>query len=386
MGKHIQSLCFFGLALLTTGLLSVPLRAQSQSSGSAAAASAGNSSDEVSQKIEALQKQLQEVQAELDQMKKQKESQPAQAATAPSVAPNAPAASPSAAAIAPAASPTAPGSSAPSLATALFDSTAISGSVDGYYGYDFNHPADRTASLRAFDNLTNQFSLNLAELIIKRTPDTNTSRLGYNFTLGYGNAMNVVNGSEPVAGPEFDRNVEQAYLSYLIPLGNGLQLDFGKFVTPAGAEVIESSNDWNYSRSVLFTYAIPFFHFGLRAAYVFSPKYTLTGFVLNGWNDVVAPNTGKTYGVSLAWSPTKKVSVTESYLAGPQMLNVNRHWRQLTDTVVQYNLTPKLSLLENFDWGGGDLIPTRINPVFWTGIASYVRYAFNDQYAFTVRY
>ena len=39
-------------------------------------------------------------------------------------------------------------------------------------------------------------------------------------------------------------------------------MDFGKFVTSAGAEVIESKDNWNYSRSLLFAYAIPYWHFG----------------------------------------------------------------------------------------------------------------------------
>lgn len=376
MTKRVHGNRLPALLLALTCVLPITMRGQAQAGESTTPTAATQNPSEMDEKIEALQKQLQQLQAELDQMKKEKASTPqAAASTAPT-----PAAAASSASSGPAAAAPAPGAVA-----SIFDETTISGSVDGYYGYDFNEPANRTATLRSFDNLTNQFALNLAELVIKKAPDSG-NRLGYNLTFGYGNAMNVVNGSEPVAGAGFDRNVEQAYISYLVPVGKGLQVDFGKFVTPAGAEVIESFNDWNYSRGVLFSYAIPFFHFGLRAAYTFSPKYSLTAFVLNGWNDVVAPNTGKTYGASFAWNPTKKVSVTQNYLAGPQMLNTNQHWRQLSDTVVQYNVTSKLSFLENYDWGGGDMIPNYIGPAHWNGIASYVRYAFNDREAFAVRY
>ena len=37
-------------------------------------------------------------------------------------------------------------------------------------------------------------------------------------------------------------------------------MDFGKFVTSAGAEVIEAKDNWNYSRSLLFVNAIPYLH------------------------------------------------------------------------------------------------------------------------------
>ena len=33
----------------------------------------------------------------------------------------------------------------------------------------------------------------------------------------------------------------------------------------AGAEVIETHSNWNYSRSLLFAWAIPYYHMGLRA-------------------------------------------------------------------------------------------------------------------------
>jgi outer membrane murein-binding lipoprotein Lpp len=367
--KLLRSTCVLMGAFMLAGIISPPLRAQDQTSNSAAA-----SGSDVSAKIEELQKEMDQLKAQLDQLKQEKE-KAAASASVTSAAPAAPAA-------------TTPPASKPSVATTLFDSTAISGYVDGYYGYDANHPADRQAGLRVFDNYTNQFSLNLAKLVISRTPDASTSRLGYNLSFGYGNAINVVNGSESAAalGGSFDRNVEQAYLSYLAPIGKGLQLDFGKFVTPAGAEVIESNANWNYSRGILFGYAIPFYHFGLRAAYPLNPKVTLTGFLVNAWNDVVAPNTGRTYGFSLAWAPSSKVSVTQNYLGGPQMLDTNSHWRNLTDTVIQFNVTPKLSLLENFDWGGGDMIVNQANSVHWVGIATYARYAFNDAYAFAVRY
>jgi Putative beta-barrel porin-2, OmpL-like. bbp2 len=356
---------------LAVGLIAVFLASVIGCSELSAQSQPGNAGsgtpEDTTARIEELQKELEGLKAQIDQLKKaqeQKEAAPSETVAPVTEVPAAPA-------------------SKPSLAEKLFNSTNISGSVDGYYGLDFEHPAGRQAGLRVFDNYQNQFSLNLAELVINRAPDKDTP-LGYNLTFGYGNAINIVNGLEP-GGIGFDRNVEQAYVSYLAPIGKGLQIDFGKFVTPAGAELIESAPDWNYSRGVLFGYAIPFYHFGLRAAYSFNPKVTLTGYLVNGWNDIVAVNTGKTYGFSLALTPNSKVSITQNYLGGPQTPDTNLHWRNLSDTVVQLNVTRKLSLLENMDYGSGDMIPG-VNSVNWKGIATYAKYAFNDRYSFGVRY
>ena len=232
----------------------------------------------------------------------------------------------------------------------------------------------------------------MVELIVDKAPDPTNSRTGYHVSLGFGQAMNAVNASEPKAGSSFDQYLKEAYFSYLAPVGKGLQVDVGKFVTPFGAEVIETKDNWNYSRSLLFTYAIPYFHFGMRAKYAFNDKYSLTGFFVNGWNNVVDNNTGKSYGMSFGWNPNKKFGITQTYMAGPEGNNNNSNLRQLSDTVITYSPNSKLSFILNGDYGRGDrfitnpITNTFSAPVFWTGAAGYVRYAFNDKSAFATRY
>jgi hypothetical protein len=286
------------------------------------------------------------------------------------------------------AAPGAP-SAAPSLA-GLLGPTTLSGFVDVYYGQNFNNPASQTNGLRFFDGGANQFGLNLVELVVDKTPEVTNSRTGYHVALGFGQAMNAVNGTDH-AGLGFDQYLKEAYFSYLAPVGKGLQVDVGKFVTPHGAEVIETKDNWNYSRGLLFSYAIPYYHFGMRAKYAFNDKYSLSGFFVNGWNNVVDNNTGKTYGIGFGWNPNKKFGIAQNYMAGPELNNLNNNWRQLSDTVITYSPTSKLSFIVNGDYGRGDRITDPVTalvspPVFWTGVAGYVRYAFSGTSAFSTRY
>jgi len=325
--------------------------------------------DAVDSKPAALTSRIEELQRELDDLRSQlaalKEAPPHPASGAPVSA-----------------SLTSSASST-SLAS-LLGPTTLSGFVDMYYMYNANQPATRSSGFRSFDALSNQFALNLVELVVDKTPEVTNSRTGYHIALGYGQAINAINGSDP-GGLSFDQYLKEAYFSYLAPVGKGLQVDFGKFVTPAGAEVIETKDNFNYSRGLLFSYAIPYYHFGMRAKYAFNDKYSLTGFVTNGWNNVVENNTGKTYGMSFGWNPSKKVSIAENYMAGPEQ-NSNSNWRQLWDTVITYSPTSKLTLMANTDYGRGDRIAAVVNPVFWTGVAGYVKYAPTDKYAFATRY
>jgi len=288
------------------------------------------------------------------------------------------------AAAAPAQNAAASATPAPTTLSSLLGPTTLSGFVDGYYQQNFENPTTRASGLRTFDALTNQFGLNLIELVIDKPPAAE-SRTGYHIALGFGQAINAINAANP-GDVGFDQYLKEGYFSYLAPVGKGLQVDMGKFVTPAGAEVIETKDNWNYSRSLLFNFAIPFFHYGMRAKYAFNDKYSLTGYIMNGWNDIVDNNTGKTYGMTFGWNPNKKWSVAENYLAGPEGANNNGDWRQLTDTVVTFNPTAKLSLMANVDYGRGDRIVPVAKPVWWSGVAGYIKYALNSKYALAARY
>lgn len=380
----------FGFAILCLGLLvsaSPPLRAQSSSNTAEAA-----SGSDVSRRVEELEKLVEKLQGELAAVKKQLATEPSAASTpaAPPPATPAPAAA-TASAAATSGSGFAPSSeaesSAPSASGAvaqILGKTTLSGFVDGYYGYNFNHPQGQVTPFRAFDGPTNQFSLNMIELILDRPAEASNSRLGYRLSFGYGNAMNVVNSTDP-GGLGFAQYLKEGYVTYLAPVGKGLQVDFGKFVTPHGAEVIETRDNWNYSRGLLFTWAIPFYHFGMRAKYAFNDKVAVTGYLVNGWNSVVDNNTGKTVGVALAWNPTKKIGIIQNYMAGPEQAGVNSNWRQLSDTVVTLAATDRLSLIFNYDYGH-DRVAGLNTPVNWSGVAGYIRYALGDRNALITRY
>jgi Putative beta-barrel porin-2, OmpL-like. bbp2 len=158
-------------------------------------------------------------------------------------------------------------------------------------------------------------------------------------------------------------------------------INSGQFVTPAGAEVIESKDNWNYSRSLLFSWAIPYFHFGVNAKYAFNAKFSATGYLVNGWNNSVDNNTGKTGSFSAAWVPNTKWSLIETYLVGPEHTNDNSDFRNLTDTVLAYTPNAKLSLMANFDYGADRFVNTTTPPfvlgpkAHWDGIAGYINHS-----------
>jgi hypothetical protein len=339
---------------------------------------AQTSSADTDKKIADLEKQLEAIRSELDALK-----------TTPAAA--APATATTTAAAAPAAGAAAATPPANPLAgiTSVLGGVNLTGLVDAYYGYNANHPTGGTVT-EPFTQTNSQFSLNLIEFQLDKPVDK-SSPLGFRLAFGFGQAINAYNntGSDVASSlPGAGQYLKEGYLSYMAPIGKGLQIDVGKFVTPAGAEVLETNQNWNYSRSLLFYYAIPYYHFGGRAKYTFNDKWSVTGFAVNGWNNVIATNSGKTGGVSIAWNATKKLTLTETYLGGPRDIagtGNNGPWNHLTDTVLAYNATPKLSFQANLDYDRQEEWIAK-KPADYAGIAGYVKYAVNPNVAVAGRY
>ena len=238
----------------------------------------------------------------------------------------------------------------------------ITGYIDGYYLYNLNKPASRTNQIRAFDINHSEFSLNYAELVVDKKPDP----LGYRIDIGFGDASKIVHAVEP-AGTNLYQYLQQFYVT---GTKNQFTVDFGKFVTPHGSEVIETRDNWNYSRGVLFTWAIPFYHFGIRTTAAVNDKFTLGGSVTNGWNNVKDNNQQKTGALMVSLKPGKLV-FTQQFMFGKEQANAEGNGtRLLFDTILSMEATDKISWMINYDYGT-DI--TGGNTVEWKGVALYAR-------------
>ncbi len=260
----------------------------------------------------------------------------------------------------------------PSPAASPSPKIDVGGFVDMYYGYNLNKVDPQ---LRTFDVQHNAFSLSLAEVNFTKTP-TADSRVGFRTDLDFGKTADLTAAFEPESnGQEIYKHIQQAYVSLLT---GKVQWDAGKWVTPIGAEVIESQDNWNYTRSVLFGFAIPFYHTGVRATYTADPKLTLGAQLVNGWNNSSEINGDKTVGVSVTWKPNDKFTWVANDMAGKETAG-SEDTRNIFDTTLTYVASPKLSLMGNFDYGSeGD--------VKWWGIAAYAKYTASDKWSLVGRY
>src|SRR5271167_2003174 len=197
--------------------------------------------------------------------------------------------------------------------------TTINMVFDGYYEYNFNNPIGRVNLLRAYDVSSNAFSLNQADLVMEHAADpANGKRFGARIDLQFGQAtetLQVNPANEP--RPEIYRNSFQAYGTYVVPVGSGLTVDFGKWASALGMEGNYTKDQINYSRSYWFDY-LPFYHMGLRATFKVNDKLTLNYWLVNGTNQAEATNGYKDELFGFTATPNKKITWNVNYYIGQE--------------------------------------------------------------------
>src|SRR5277367_6250817 len=202
--------------------------------------------------------------------------------------------------------------------------------VDEYYAYNFNNPVGRVNALRAYDVLSNNISLNQADVVFEKAPDVDAGqRFGVRLDLQFGQATDTLQGNpanEP--RPAIYQNIFQAYGTYVAPIGNGLTVDVGKFGSSIGIEGNYTKDQMNYSRAYWFDF-LPFYHMGGRAAYKVTDKLTLNYWVVNGTNQAEATNGYKDELFGFTATPTKKLTWNVNYYIGqerPDWTVVSSSW------------------------------------------------------------
>jgi Putative beta-barrel porin-2, OmpL-like. bbp2 len=194
--------------------------------------------------------------------------------------------------------------------------------------------------------------------------------------------------------PEID--LAEAYVSYRIPVGEGLTLKAGKWATLIGYEVYENPKNLNVSRSFLYTLGTPYFHTGLLASYPVASWLTVTAGFTNGWDNADNNNGYLRPTGSFAFTPTKTLTASVNWLVGPEQnrnLDNGRHnTRYVVDNTIIYTGIDKLTLAVNFDIAGEEREPTLVaagvtdTHASWGGIAGYASYQWTEPFRTALRF
>ena len=208
---------------------------------------------------------------------------------------------------------------APPAVSNFLRGTSLNILLDTYYGYNFNDPIGRVNRLRAYDVLSNAFSLSQATVVFENAPDVaNGKRWGLRLDLQFGQATETLQGNAAnELRPEVYRNIFQAYGTYVVPIGSGLTVDFGKWASALGIENNFTQDQINYSRSYWYNF-LPFYHMGARMNYQLTPAVSLNYWVTNGTEQTEPFNNFKDQLGGLTIQPAKNLTWTVNYYLGQE--------------------------------------------------------------------
>jgi hypothetical protein len=266
------------------------------------------------------------------------------------------------------------------------------GYLDGSYNYlqDSNEFISGVHD-RVFDLNENGFTLQQAALTVASQPARGIGGL-VNVILGKDAFTIASYGLKPleIDDHEIGADLTQAYLQYAT---HAFTVIAGKFVSLAGAEVINSTQNTQFSASILDGYAEPFTHTGVRGTFTVDPKLTLVLGVNNGWDSIADTGRVKTLELSAAYIFNPQISSTLTSYTGQERSTAGIStgplgWRTLIDWVATWNVTQQLSFVANYDYGTQNnalLGNGTIGNAIWQGIAGYINYRFNDQWRISVR-
>jgi hypothetical protein len=245
--------------------------------------------------------------------------------------------------------------------------------------------------LRLYD-LSADYTFNMAEFSIKKDP-TEARPFGFGLVINGGedarknHALGIFRDKDDVF--PYDNTVPmdllEAYGSYKFPLGEGLTVKAGKFASLLGWEVIEAPLNLNFSRSFLFTFAVPLTHVGALLSYSFGDIFTMTAGPVVGWDVAKDNNNGMSVMGQFILTPVKDLVFGFNWITGPEQNSNGKNLRTVLDWTATYSGFKNVVLGLNFDYGWENKEPSLVaaglsdTTAKWWGVAAYFAYDWTDK-------
>ena len=264
------------------------------------------------------------------------------------------------------------------------------GYIEGFYQYNFNRPSNGLTNYRAFDNRSNSFTLANVALgaaweagpvvgkLVLQVGHTPSTYYGLNEPSSPGSS------GANTSNAELWKYVQEANVGWKAPVGRGLLLQLGIFLSPIGPESMAIHDQWNWSRSTLF-FALPYYHAGVRATYELTTEVSAAFGVYNGWNSVVDNNEDKSVSASLAYKIADRLNAQLLYFGGNERKSgapEGPYWRHDCDAYAQLDVTKRWSVLVH---GNAGFEPNRFGASSWYAGALYGRFKIADWLYVAVR-
>jgi len=297
-------------------------------------------------------------------------------------------------------------------------------------GYTYNHRHNSYSSYYEVETgpftheYGNHYMLNQVALRFERQVDPKKFDVGGMVELMYGsdaaqihatglgyNGSDATDDHEPVDTsatfdnfwPTWQFDIPQAYVDVGVPIGNGLRVRAGKFVTLLGYESIDPRGNPFYSHSNLFGF-VPFTHVGVMGDYKVNDNLEVQLGITRGWDIGTEDTNGCAIDVlgQIAYKFNDSLNLAFNFCVGPENgsktgnpnvsvdFSDTSHYRVALDPILYWQVTKQLKVgvegLYVFDggWSNYTGVITHAYGDVW-GAAGYAAYTVNDNLTINAR-
>lgn len=271
------------------------------------------------------------------------------------------------------------------------------GFIESYYQLESVDPDEGQGNAiftKIYEREENSFTLDKIELWAAKE-STEESPAGFYFSAWFGEIAGRLSPDAPRADDD-DFTIYQAYASWKIPIGKGLDVKFGRYVTWLGYEVEESHYNANWSRSLLFTFAEPGVHNGLILSYPVLDNLSVSVYVNNGFGTVagmfVDNNEAKSFGYQIAYDFTAPIfgdsTLVINGIHGAELAANNHDKRHTWDIWYEFTIADRITSGTDFGFGteqGAHYRNTTNKNSKWWGISQVFKTDLTDWLELGVR-
>jgi hypothetical protein len=267
----------------------------------------------------------------------------------------------------------------------------MGGFLDTSYTWSSNHPHNPSnISGRYFDKDYNKIVFNNFHIFVEK-PEKDWG-VGFRVSGDFGRTGELLReatlwGSRLHDEPSAE--LREAYLTTTIPVGAGIGVKGGLFVTPLGTEILPNPGAYNdnISRSFAFNYAIPIRHLGMVFSYPFAKTLTASAGVVTGWDNPRDNNSAPSVLAGVNFTPMDSFALASNIIYGPEQTHNDGRPRLVWSTVATIKPMDPLTLLLEFTVGGEDQAPTptRTKDSYWQALAAIASWGWTDRFTTALR-
>ncbi len=259
----------------------------------------------------------------------------------------------------------------------------FSGWVEASYTYNAASPSSHMNAGRVFDNRSNAGEFDQLAFYLERDLASGKDFdwgfkvegiEGYDARFIHSNGLgtDVVGEQHNFTSQEPSIDATQFYGLVRLPVGEGLTIKVGKFVTPIGAEVIDAIGNNLFSHSYTFYFADPYAHTGVEFDYPVNDKISVYAGVNLGWDQFEFDAQPPSYMGGVTWKTTDKLTTILQAIVGPEELSPypgrSTQYRELADLNLAYQWTDPFSTSIDAQYGYEDHLGS------WYGVTGYGTY------------